>query len=156
MKETAKKWDTLLLGVITAFLLTGCASTSRQRATPSSPVPPSNEGGIIGEASYYAHKYHGRKTASGEIYDMNKLTAAHRTLPFGVTVRVTELSSNRSVIVRINDRGPFARGRIIDVSLAAAKRLGIVQSGHGKVRIEVLRNMTAAAAELPDYDSSSN
>jgi len=109
---------------------------------------------MIGVASYYGKKYNGRKTASGEIYDMNKMTAAHRTLPFGVSVRVTELSSNRSVVVRINDRGPFARDRIIDLSLAAARRLGIVQSGHAQVRVEVMPQMTSTAAESPDRNAT--
>jgi rare lipoprotein A len=89
-------------------------------------------------ASYYARKYNGRKTASGEIYDMRKMTAAHRTLPFGIKVRVTDLSSGRSVIVRINDRGPFTKGRIIDLSLAAAQKLGIVEAGSAKVQVDLL------------------
>ena len=97
-------------------------------------------------ASYYGKQYHGRKTASGEIYDMNKMTAAHRTLPFGVQVRVTELSSQRSVVVRINDRGPFARDRIIDVSLAAARRLGMIQSGHVNVKLEMIPQIASEAA----------
>jgi len=89
-------------------------------------------------ASYYARKYNGRKTASGEIYDMRKMTAAHRTLPFGIKVRVTELSTGRTVVVRINDRGPFIKGRIIDLSLAAAQRLGIVEAGSAKVQVDIL------------------
>jgi len=77
---------------------------------------------------------------------MNKMTAAHRTLPFGVQVRVTELSSQRSVVVRINDRGPFARDRIIDVSFAAARRLGMIQSGHVNVKLEVMSQIASEAA----------
>jgi len=88
-------------------------------------------------ASFYSNKYQGMRTASGEIYDGRKMTAAHRSLPFGVKVRVTDLSSNRSVIVRINDRGPFTRNRIIDLSLAAARQLGMVQKGSTQVRVEV-------------------
>ena len=91
-----------------------------------------------GEASYYGGHHHGKKTASGERFDQNGLTAAHRTLPFGTQVRVTNLNNERSVVVRINDRGPFVRGRIIDVSRAAAERLGMLRAGVVPVRIEVL------------------
>lgn len=92
-----------------------------------------------GEASYYAHKFHGRKTANGEIFDMHKLTAAHLKLPFNTLVRVTNLSNNKTVIVRINDRGPYAKGRIIDLSLAAAKELDMMKSGVAKVRLEIVK-----------------
>jgi rare lipoprotein A len=91
-----------------------------------------------GMASYYGGKFHGRKTASGEIFDTKKMTAAHRTLKFGTMVKVTHLKTNKSVIVRINDRGPFAHSRIIDVSQAAAQELGMMLSGTAKVRIEVV------------------
>lgn len=93
----------------------------------------------VGMASYYAHKFHGRKTANGEIFNMNEMTAAHPTLPFNTMVRVTNLSNRVSVVVRINDRGPFAKKRIIDLSRAAAKKLGIIQSGVGKVGLEILK-----------------
>ncbi len=82
-----------------------------------------------GQASYYADKFHGRATASGEKYDKRKLTGAHRTLPFGTVVRVTNTANGKSVDVRINDRGPFKAGRIVDVSRAAAERLDMVQAG---------------------------
>ncbi|KOY88080.1 hypothetical protein AD998_06225 [bacterium 336/3] len=91
-----------------------------------------------GMASYYGGKFHGRKTASGETFDTYKLTAAHRTLKFGTKVKVTNLKNNKSVIVRINDRGPFAHARIIDVSQAAAQELGMMLSGTAKVQIEVV------------------
>lgn len=91
-----------------------------------------------GEASYYGDRHHGKKTASGERFDQRALTAAHRTLPFGTQVRVTNLNNERSVVVRINDRGPFVRGRIIDVSRAAAERLDMLRSGVAPVRIEAL------------------
>jgi rare lipoprotein A len=91
-----------------------------------------------GEASYYAAEFHGRKTASGERYDMNAMTAAHRTLPFGTVVRVTNLDNNATVDVRINDRGPFKRGRVLDVSYAAAKKLGLVGPGTARVRCVVV------------------
>jgi rare lipoprotein A len=91
-----------------------------------------------GSASYYAAKFDGRRTASGERFDNGAMTAAHRTLPFGTLVRVTNLANGRSVIVRINDRGPFSRGRMIDVSRAAASELGLVARGHGMVELAVI------------------
>ncbi len=92
-----------------------------------------------GEASYYADKFVGRSTASGETYQHTKFTAAHRTLPFGTIVKVTNLNNGKTVTVRINDRGPFARGRIIDLSKAAAKQIDMVNAGVAKVRIEYKR-----------------
>ena len=91
-----------------------------------------------GIASYYAHKFHGRRTASGDIYDENKLTAAHRSLPFGTRVRVVNLANNKSVVLTINDRGPFVGGRIIDVSYEAARRLDFIDAGVTEVRVTVL------------------
>ncbi|SDI11554.1 rare lipoprotein A [Pseudomonas flavescens] len=92
-----------------------------------------------GKASYYGKAHHGNRTASGERFDQNAMTAAHRSLPFGSRVRVTNLNNNRSVVVRINDRGPFSRGRIIDVSRKAAEALDMVRSGVAPVRVESLR-----------------
>jgi len=92
----------------------------------------------IGVASWYGEEFQGNETASGEIYDLNGLTAAHLTLPFGTIVRVTNLKNNKNILLRINDRGPYIGGRIIDVSLAAAKRLGFVYEGITQVRIEVV------------------
>lgn len=91
-----------------------------------------------GDASYYADALDGNKTASGEPYDKNAMTAAHRELPLGTTVRVTYKKTGKSVTVTINDRGPHAKGRIIDVSGAAARKLGMVEDGHGPVVLEVL------------------
>ncbi|GAL87531.1 rare lipoprotein [Sporocytophaga myxococcoides] len=91
-----------------------------------------------GFASYYADKFHGRRTASGNRYHKNKLTAAHKTLPFDTKVKVTNLSNDSSVIVTINDRGPFAKGKIIDLSYYAAKELNFIKKGITKVRIEIL------------------
>jgi rare lipoprotein A len=91
-----------------------------------------------GLASWYGAPYHGRASASGEIYNQDQLTAAHRTLPFGTVVRVRRLDKNRSVIVRINDRGPFVASRVIDVSRAAAERLGMMLQGVAPVAVEVL------------------
>lgn len=91
-----------------------------------------------GKASFYSDKLHGRKTASGEAYDRNKMTAAHRTLKFGTKVKVTNLKNNRSVIVRINDRGPSIKSRIIDLSYAAAKKIGIIETGIADVSMQVV------------------
>lgn len=91
-----------------------------------------------GVASYYGSKFHGRRTASGRIYDMNEMTAAHRTLKFGTKVKVTNLKNRRSVVVTITDRGPFIKGRIIDLSRAAASKIGMLKSGVAKVKIEVI------------------
>ncbi|MEZ4749042.1 MAG: septal ring lytic transglycosylase RlpA family protein [Bdellovibrionota bacterium] len=92
-----------------------------------------------GMASWYGKKYHGRTTASGATFNMNEMTAAHRTLPFGTQVRVTRVSSGKSVVVTINDRGPFAKNRIIDLSRKAASQLGIIKKGQAMVKIEVLK-----------------
>lgn len=118
--------------VLTALLLAGCGSGSQELSTEPGSVQE-------GFASYYAHKFHGRTTASGEIYDENQMTAAHKTLAFGTTVRVTDVTSGKAVVVRINDRGPFVEGRIIDLSYRAAGDLGMINAGVVKVRVEVLR-----------------
>ncbi len=91
-----------------------------------------------GMASYYAEEFNGRRTSNGETYDMNGMTAAHRTLPFNTKVRVTNTLTGKSVIVRINDRGPFKDNRVIDLSLAAAKQLEVIGSGTAPVRLEVI------------------
>lgn len=99
----------------------------------------STEIDTVGTASYYGQRFAGRLTANGERFDPNKLTAAHRTLPFGSRVLVTNLANGRHVTVRINDRGPFVDSRIIDLSRRAAEHLGMIKSGTAKVRIQVLR-----------------
>ncbi|MFH1017770.1 MAG: septal ring lytic transglycosylase RlpA family protein [Pseudomonadota bacterium] len=91
-----------------------------------------------GYASWYGPEFHGRKTASGEVYDMNAFTGAHKQAPFGTRVRVTNLSNGRSTEVRINDRGPFIRGRIIDLSYAAAREIGLVGTGTARVTLAFL------------------
>lgn len=92
-----------------------------------------------GLASWYGNEYHGRQSASGEIFNENALTAAHRTLPFGTVVRVYNEKNGRQVVVRINDRGPFIRGRIIDLSKAAAREIDMIVDGVVPVRLEVVR-----------------
>lgn len=93
---------------------------------------------ISGTASWYGPRFHGRETANGETFDMNELTAAHPSLPFGTQVRVTNEANGEEVIVRINDRGPYAGNREIDLSRQAAQEIGLISSGVGRVRIEVL------------------
>jgi rare lipoprotein A len=111
----------------------GCATTRHHAYRPEPQV---------GMASYYSRAHHGRRTASGERFDMEAMTAAHRTLPFGTRVRVTNLANGRHAIVRINDRGPFKGKRIIDLSYAAARELGVVRSGVARVRVEVVGSGT--------------
>jgi len=91
-----------------------------------------------GVASYYHDRFQGRKTASGVRYNKNVLTAAHKTLPLGSKVKVTDTRSGRSVVVKINDRGPYVKGRVIDLSRAAAKEIGLTKKGVAKVKVEVL------------------
>lgn len=92
----------------------------------------------MGTASWYGGKFHGRKTANGERYNMHELTAAHRSLPFGTMVRVINENTGQSVIVRINDRGPFVGNRVIDLSHQAASQIGMVNAGVARVKLEVL------------------
>jgi len=119
----------LLLAAALAVGASGCATT--RAAT----LPRDQQ---VGMASYYAHGHQGRRTASGERFAMDEMTAAHRTLPFGTRVRVTNLANGRHAVVRINDRGPFRKKRIIDVSYAAARELGMVGRGTARVRVEVV------------------
>jgi rare lipoprotein A len=92
----------------------------------------------VGRASYYAAKFHGRRTASGERYNAKLMTAAHRTLPFGTQIKVTNLRNMKSVVVRVNDRGPHVHGRIVDLSRAAAQLIGINRTGVARVKLEIL------------------
>jgi rare lipoprotein A len=116
--------------------LAGCATS---RGPTSRPLPKASVGMVeTGEASWYGERHHGQRTASGEIYDMHRLTAAHSALPLGSLVVVTNLKNGRSVQVRVNDRGPTVAGRIIDLSYAAAQALGSVSSGVIPVRVRVL------------------
>jgi rare lipoprotein A len=115
---------------------------------PSYQAPPSSSGFVQqGLASWYGGKFHGRTTANGERFDMYRLTAAHKTLPFDTRVRVTNLQNGRDTLVRINDRGPFVRGRIIDLSYGAARGLGMVEDGVVPVRIEALGRGTGRVGQ---------
>ncbi|MGO2365538.1 MAG: septal ring lytic transglycosylase RlpA family protein [Pseudoalteromonas sp.] len=119
----------LILTFLAITTLAGCSSA------PSFSTSSAKQ---QGKASYYADKYHGRLTASGEVYSQQGMTAAHKELPFGSKVRVTNLTNNRSIIVKINDRGPFIRGRIIDLTKHAFSQLANLNEGVVDVEIELL------------------
>ncbi|MGH9376548.1 MAG: septal ring lytic transglycosylase RlpA family protein [Terriglobia bacterium] len=133
-------WVRLGAPILGAVLLSGCLHHRRRLA--KTPVPPGvyhpKPRELKGIASWYGYPYQGRPTANGEIYNMYALTAAHRTLPFGTMVRVHDLQNGESVNVRVNDRGPFIRGRIIDLSYAAAKAINMVGPGYAPVQLEIL------------------
>lgn len=107
-----------------------------------------------GEASYYADRFEGEVTASGETFHQDQLTGAHLTLPFGSMVKVTNLENNRSIVVRINDRGPFVEGRIIDLTHTAAQMLGFAGQGTAKVRIELLSEPSVVSNEVTETSAS--
>ena len=152
-----RRGDPLLRPLLAVLLLAAgvlSACTGPQFAAPSSlalqpalvaPEPPADSTRApsfsqVGLASWYGRDFHRKPTASGERYDMRDLTAAHRSLPLETVVRVTNLTNNQSVLVRINDRGPFAQGRVIDLSRGAADRLGMTRAGVVPVRIEVFES----------------
>lgn len=152
----------ILTFVLFVFLIYGCASsTPRSQAPPPSkpgypkpykvlgkwyqPLPHSEGFRQRGIASWYGRDFHGKKTSNGEIYNMYAMTAAHKTLPLGTYVQVVNRQNNRSVVVRINDRGPFVRGRIIDLSYTAAKDIGIVGPGTARVDLVALGRPAASA-----------
>lgn len=118
----------------------GCGKAAVRVPPPATPTLETE----VGLAGWYGHPYHGRRTANGEIYDMDRLTAAHRTLPFGTRVRVRNLNNSKAVEVRINDRGPFVPGRIIDLSRAAARSIDMVRAGTARVRIDVVSRAAGA------------
>ena len=103
-----------------------------------SPVSAKAKFASSGVASYYGPGFHGRRTANGETFNMHAMTAAHRTLPFGTLVKVTNLSNGKSTVVRVNDRGPYVGNRVIDLSVAAAKEIGSTHSGTARVNLEVI------------------
>ncbi len=118
------------VAAVAAGLLAACAHPGRR---------PAEERVETGLASFYSDALQGRRTASGAPYDGRALTCAHRTLPFGTRVRVTDVETGRSVVVTVTDRGPYADGRIVDLSRAAARALGILERGLARVRLEPLR-----------------
>ena len=137
---SARHVPLVVLLSVAGLCLFGCgAAAPRIRTTNTETrVPPTRDSHLRGIASYYAEEFNGRRTSNGEVYDMNDLTAAHRELPFDTKVRVRNLNSDKTVIVRINDRGPFKDDRIIDLSLEAAKQLGMIQNGTAPVELEIV------------------
>ena len=140
------------------LLLTACGKKTRVSVPNTPPPSPSRTtpaaSDLEGLASYYREPYHGRPTASGEIFDTYKdMTAAHRTLPFNTVVRVTNKSNGKQVNVRINDRGPFVDGRVIDLSLAAARKIDMVRAGTVPVRLTIVKAVSAQGptAATPIY-----
>lgn len=133
----------ILTLIIFSLIITACSSSPRFTNEPDkkSPRYPSYSDVQTGIASYYADEYHGRKTSSGEIYDMYKLTAAHPVLPFNTRVKVTSTKNGKSVIVRINDRMPDFKNRIIDLSYAAAKQIDMIADGIVEVKVEIIERV---------------
>jgi rare lipoprotein A len=130
------------------------SAPEREQVPPLEKIPELPQSPMVetGLASWYGPRFHGKRTASGEVFNQNDFTAAHRTLPWGSKVKITNVANGKSVEVRINDRGPFGKGRIIDVSRAAARALGIVGSGITTVRIE-WRSDTEKSNELVLQDT---
>lgn len=138
------------LGSLVIMMAVGCSNSDQQHdrsvVTTKRPIlviqpvehKKSNKV-IYGKASYYANMFQGRKTANGQIFDQGKLTAAHRTLPFGTKVKVTNTSNHKSVTVTVNDRGPFVRGRMIDLSSSAFRVIGNTRSGVLNVKMEIIK-----------------
>jgi rare lipoprotein A len=149
---------TVLALLLLAALFAGCGPKRRVRAAPP-PLPASRPLSIpqpvghteTGIASWYGHPYHGRQAANGETYDMEQMTAAHRTLPFQTWVRVENLANRKTVEVRIIDRGPFVDGRIIDLSHAAAQAIDMIGPGTARVRLEVIRSPATTVSETVLY-----
>lgn len=136
---------TVAAGWVAVTLLAACGG----RPSPTLPPPsPARLGAMeTGMASWYGHPYHGRRTSNGEVYDMDELTAAHLSLPFDTQLLVVNEDNNRSVEVRINDRGPFIKNRIIDLSRAAARQIEMVGPGTARVRLEVISTPRMTRAE---------
>lgn len=141
----------ILVLLASAALFSGCATTSQLDAKkhPKKESTPltydaknyrvdTKTKPQVGNASYYAKCFHGRRTASGEVCDTRLYTAAHRSFPFGTIIRVTMVKTGKSVLVKVNDRGPFSRSRVVDISVAAAKQLGLIGPGVAKVKVEKL------------------
>ena len=130
----AQRQVPLVVALAALAVLAGCSRAVL--TTPS--VPPVTSMEEVGMASWYGAPHHGRRTASGEVFDMHQLTAAHKTLPFGTMVKVTNVKNQKVVTVRINDRGPTQAGRILDLSTAAAQKLGIKPTAMAEVSTEVV------------------
>jgi rare lipoprotein A (peptidoglycan hydrolase) len=143
MRQLSKSLVLIVLNAAVIISFLGCtASPKFRRGTverPTSKGPTADYGYQTGMASYYGSEFHGRSTSSGETFDMHALTAAHQTLPLGTIIRVTHLGNHKSVVVKVNDRGPFVGDRILDLSYGAARQLGMIQEGVARVRIDILQ-----------------
>ncbi|MEZ8469989.1 septal ring lytic transglycosylase RlpA family protein [Vibrio splendidus] len=126
----------IIFTALVLMILAGCTSTSAVGSSKTKEYAKSHA--LAGKASWYGDKFHGRLTASGETYNKNAYTAAHKTLPFGTIVRVTNTANNKSVDVKINDRGPYVKGRVIDLSHKAFSQIGDVKKGVATVKIEII------------------
>lgn len=157
MRLLSPLWARLLALTVLLTMFTGCAGikivripipvptfgfggdkSPKKTDSSQSSVTQSGDHQMTGTASWYGPKFHGNRTANGERFNMNAMTAAHPTLPFNTRLRVTNLDNGRKCIVRINDRGPFTGGRVVDLSRAAARKLDFEQAGLAKVRLEIL------------------
>jgi rare lipoprotein A len=132
----------LVLGAALALFPLPAATETGPQASPQAA---SREAAEVGVASWYGADFHGRKTANGEVYDKERLTCAHRTLPFGTFLRVSNLDNGSSVVVRVNDRGPFAKNRVIDLSEAAARIIGMIPTGTARVSLTAIPEEEALA-----------
>jgi rare lipoprotein A (peptidoglycan hydrolase) len=148
LQMTSQRSIALVVALATGFslVLSGCSHAGRRHNSMAGlgghtriEGPDGKIHELTGMASWYGERFHGRKTASGEVYDMHAMTAAHKTLPFGTMVRVTDIESRKTVIVRITDRGPFTKGRVIDLSYAAAGELDMIQAGVVPVRVDIVQ-----------------
>jgi rare lipoprotein A len=136
------------LPLLVLLLLPGTTGATGAKQAAEAPAPYQ-----VGKASWYGKYFHGRTTANGEIYDMFQFTAAHRELPLGTWLKVTNLRTGKWIIVRVNDRGPYVDGRIIDLSYGAAQMLGFREKGLEQVRLDIIRPETAARLNGPvGYD----
>lgn len=165
VSRDARRWLPPLFGVA-LLLLQACTSAPPPPAPPGhpkpyrvygtwyKPIPDAKDFSQQGIASWYGQKFHGRKTSSGEIYDMYAMTAAHKTLPLGTWVQVRGLDNGKQVVVRINDRGPFVHGRIIDLSYTAAQQMDMVGAGTARVEVVALgeRRQTATGSTFVPVD----
>lgn len=154
-RKSSLRIPAAVLFISALLLLAGCAPApvyTRTRGKPqrtTSPRTPARSNApqkgfyrgqvLIGKASFYGPGFHGKLTANGEVYDQNALTCAHKELPFDTQLRVTLLATGKSIVVRVNDRGPYKKGRILDLSVEAARRIGMSEMGTGTVRAEIIK-----------------
>ncbi len=152
IKSSAFIFSVTIFLCLSVFLVSGCSSnpvytskkhtsvSSKKKKQPAKSTGKYRNGQVIeGIASYYGPGFHGRLTANGEKYNQNGLTCAHKHLPFGTILKITYIKTGKTVTVRVNDRGPYVKGRIIDLSVGAAKKIGMLNDGTGKVKIQIIK-----------------